>query len=441
MRWHPVWSHRGFRALWAASGVSLVGTQVSVLALPLTALVALHASAGQVALLAAAGTAPFLLLGLPAGAWVDRWSRRTLMVWCDAGRAVLLATLPVAQLAGVLTLVHLYVVALGVGSLSVFFDIASLSVLPTLVEPDQIAPANSRLEVVRAAAQTSGPAAGGALVQALTAPVALAVDAASYAVSALLLRGLPHVPARPAGAVSGGLLAQVRAGLRFCLDHPYVRPLAVGAAWLNFWTEGLLAVFLTYAVRELRLSAAVVGTVLAVAGVGYLAGSMLTPRLNARIGVGPAIVVGAALNAGFVVAACAPRTGTVPWLLLGFTVTAVGVSIWNVNAVSLRQATTEDAMLARMNAANRFLIWGTMPLGAAAGGLLAGQFGLRATVAVCALAAPACALPVLFSPVRKVRAMPQPQPPAPVRIPVRTQERTQGRPTPPAGTERRELKH
>ncbi|GGX77946.1 hypothetical protein GCM10010510_23570 [Streptomyces anandii JCM 4720] len=108
---------------------------------------------------------------------------------------------------------------------------------------------------------------------------------------------------------------------------------------------------------------------------------MLTPRLNARIGVGPAIVVGAALNAGFVVAAWAPRTGTVPWPLLGFTVTAVGVSIWNVNAVSLRQATTEDAMLARMNAANRFLIWGTMPLGAAAGGLPADQFGLRATVA------------------------------------------------------------
>ncbi|MGX4687759.1 MFS transporter [Streptomyces sp. JNUCC 63] len=412
MRWHPVWSHHGFRALWAASGVSLIGTQVSVLALPLTALIALHASPTQVALLTAAGTAPFLLLGLPAGAWVDRWPRRTLMVFCDVGRAVLLATLPLAQLAGVLTMVQLYLVALGLGTLSVFFDIASLSVLPALVGADRIAPANARLEVVRAASQTSGPALGGALVQALTAPLALAVDAASYAVSALLLRGLPPVASPPRPAQSGGLLVQIRAGLRFCLTHPYIRPLAVGAAWLNFWTEGLLAVFLTYAVRELRLSAATVGTVLAVAGIGYLAGSLLAPRLNARIGVGPAIVVGAALNAGFLPAAWAPRTGTTVWLLLGFTVTAVGVSIWNVNAVSLRQATTPDSLLARMNAANRFLIWGTMPLGAAAGGLLTSFFGLHPAVIICALAAPACALPVLFSAVRKVTAMPQPPAPA-----------------------------
>ncbi|MEU0602663.1 MFS transporter [Streptomyces sp. NPDC006393] len=408
MRWHPVWSQHGFRALWAASGVSLIGTQVSVLALPLTALVALHASPGQVALLAAAGTAPFLLLGLPAGAWADRWARRRLMVFCDVGRGVLLATLPVAQLAGVLTLLQLYVVALGVGALSVFFDIASLSVLPALVRPDQIAPANARLEVVRATAQTSGPALGGVLVQALTAPVALAVDALSYGVSALLLRGLPPVPSPTAAARSGGLLVQVRAGLRFCLTHPYIRPLAVGAAWLNFWTEGLLAVFLTYAVRELRLSPATVGTVLAVAGLGYLAGSLLTPRLNASIGVGPAIVVGAALNAGFLLAAWAPSTGTTAWLLLGFTVTAIGVSVWNVNAVSLRQATTPDDLLARMNAANRFLIWGTMPLGAAAGGLLADLLGLHLAVIVCALAAPASALPVVFSAVRKVASMPRP---------------------------------
>ncbi|MGV9254099.1 MFS transporter [Streptomyces sp. NPDC003697] len=412
MRWHPVWSDSGFRALWAASGVSLIGTQVSVLALPLTALIALHASAFEVALLTAAGTAPFLLLGLPAGAWADRWPRRTLMVACDLGRAVLLASLPAAQLAGALTLAQLYLVALGVGVLSVFFDIASLSVLPSLVGGDRIAPANARLETVRAASQTSGPAIGGTLVQLLTAPFALALDALSYLASALLLRGLPPLPAPAAPERPAGTLTRIGEGLRFCLNHPYIRPLAIGAAWLNFWTEALLAVFLTYAVRELHLSAARVGTVLALAGLGYLAGSLLAPRLNARMGVGPAIVLGAALNGGFLLAACAPRTGTTAWLVIGFTVTATGVSVWNVNAVSLRQATTPDGFLARMNAANRFLIWGTMPLGAAAGGLLADRLGLHDTVVVCALAAPACALPVLLSPVRKVRTMPQPTAPA-----------------------------
>ncbi|MEU6370356.1 MFS transporter [Streptomyces sp. NPDC046931] len=265
MRWHPVWSDSGFRALWAASGVSLIGTQVSVLALPLTALIALHASAFEAALLTAAGTAPFLLLGLPAGAWADRWPRRTLMVACDLGRAVLLASLPAAQMAGALTLAQLYLVALGVGVLSVFFDIASLSVLPSLVDGDRIAPANARLETVRAAAQTSGPAIGGTLVQLLTAPFALALDALSYLASALLLRGLPPLPAPAAPKRAAGTLTQIGEGIRFCLNHPYIRPLAIGAAWLNFWTEALLAVFLTYAVRELHLSAARVGTVLALA--------------------------------------------------------------------------------------------------------------------------------------------------------------------------------
>jgi MFS family permease len=408
MRAREVWRNGGFRRLWGSVGVSLVGTQVSLLALPLTAIGVLHASAGQVALLAAAGTAPFLLLGLPAGAWVDRWARRPLMVRTDLLRALLLVSVPVAYAAGVLTLAQLYLVAFGVGALSVFFDVAALSVLPALVSHEQIAPANGQLEVARATAQTTGPALGGALVQAVTAPVAVALDAVSYLASAVLLRGLPELAPPPAPAQRERLGRQIRDGLRFCLRHPYIRPLAAGAAWMNFWTEALLAVFVVYAVRELHLTPAVVGVVLAASNVGYLVGSLLVPRLNARVGVGPAIAVGAALNAGFVPVALAPRAWTVAWLTAGFTVTAIGVAIWNVNAVSLRQASTPPALLARMNATNRFLIWGTMPLGAAAGGLLTGLAGLHATIVVAALAAPASAVPILLSAVRRVRVMPQP---------------------------------
>ncbi|MFF4582468.1 MFS transporter [Streptomyces sp. NPDC001389] len=405
MRLHQVWHNGGFRRLWASVGVSVAGTHVTTLALPLTALGALDATPGQVALLSAAGTVPFLLLGLPAGAWVDRWPRRTLMIHCDTIRFLLLATVPVSYLLGGLVLAQLYLVAFGVGAVTVFFDVAALSVLPALVVPEQIPVANGRLEAVRATAQTSGPAVGGALVQVLGAPLAMALDAVSYLVSALLLHGLPELPA-PVPRQQEKLARQMAIGLRFCLTHPYVRPLALAAAWINLCTEGMLAVFVVHAVDDLRLSAATVGVILAVSNLGYLAGSLATPWLNARIGVGPAIALGAVLNGGFVVAGFAQGTHTVGWLIAGFTITAVGVGVWNVDAVSLRQAATPRELLSRMNATNRFLIWGTMPLGAGAGALLAGAFGPHAAVLVCAVAAPGSVLPIAFSTVRRVRVMP-----------------------------------
>jgi len=408
MKMSPVWQG-GFGRLWGSVGVSLLGTQVSMLALPMTALGVLHASAGQVALLAAAGTAPFLLLGLPAGAWVDRFPRRALMVRTDLLRGVLLASVPAAYLFGVLTLVQLYAVAFGVGALSVFFDVASLSVLPALVPHERIAEANGKLEAARATGQTSGPAIGGVLVQVLTAPVAVVVDAVSYLASALLLRGLPEVPAPPAPERREPLRRLVGEGLRFCLSHRYIRPLAAGAAWLNFCFQGLLAIFVTHAVRDLHLSAGTVGLVLAGSNVGYLLGSLLVPRLNARIGVGRAIGLGAAMHLALLLVAFAPGTWTVAWLTLGFTIPAMGLAFWNVNAVSLRQVSTPSAFLARMNASNRFLIWGTMPLGAGAAGVLAGALGLHAAVAILCVGAPFSAVPVFLSAVRSVRTMPAPE--------------------------------
>jgi MFS family permease len=397
---------RHLRRLWGSVGVSLIGTQVTMLALPLTALHSLHASAGQVAALAATGTAPFLLLGLPAGAIVDRWRPRRLMVSADLARAALLISVPLAYAADALTLLHLYVVAAGIGALSVPFDVASLSVLPALVRPDRIATANVRLEATRAVAETGGPAIGGALVQAVTGPVALVVDAVSYLLSALFLRGLPALPAQAPAGAREPLLAQIRAGIRFCLAHHYIRPLAIAAAWMNFWTQALLAVFITYAVRQLDLSAAAVGVVLGVANLGYLGGSVLVPWLNRRIGLGWAIAAGVLLHGAYLPAALAPRDHPLPWLIAGFMVAAAGQGIWNVDAVSLRQTTTPGPMLARMNATNRFLIWGTMPLGAAAGGLLAAAADLHTTVTVAAAAIPLAAVAVLLSAVRPLRTMP-----------------------------------
>lgn len=399
--------------------MSLLGTQVTMLALPLTALGVLHASAGQVAALAAAGTAPFLLLGLPAGALVDRWRPRRLLVAADLARAALVATVPIGYLTGTLTLVQLYVVAALVGALSVPFDVTALSVLPALVRPDRITTANIRLEAARSVAQTGGPAVGGLLVQALSAPVALLVDVVSYLASALLLRGLPPLPPSAGDRPREPLTRQVRAGVRFCMTHPYVRPLALAAGWTNFWAEALLAVFITYAVRQLRLPAASVGVVLGVANLGYLAGSMAVPWLNRRLGLGRAIALGAGLHGAYLMAALAPPSLPLPLVTAGFLLAAAGQGIWNVDAVSLRQASTPGPMLARMNATNRFLIWGTMPLGAAAGGLLAPHLGLRGTIVLAAAAVPFAAVPILLSAVRRLRVLPTPGGPdsAPTPIP------------------------
>ncbi|MFJ7157239.1 MFS transporter [Streptomyces sp. NPDC101118] len=406
MKPHPIWRSRGFRGLWASVGVSLAGTHVSVIALPLTALGALDATAGQVALLAAAATAPFLILGLPAGAWVDRLPLRPLMIRCDVVRFLLLLSVPVAYALDVLGLAQLYVVAFATGAAGVLFDVAALSVLPSVVQREHLAVANGRLEAVRATAQTSGPALGGSLVQLLTAPVAVLADALSYLLSAVLLRGLPPLPPPPGADRSEGLLRQVGAGLRYCLTHRHIRPLALSAAWANLCTEALLAVFVTHAVRDLHLAAVTVGLVLALSNLGYLAGSLVTPWLNDRLGVGRTIVLSALLHGGFVLVALAPETATWAWLTAGLALTAAGGGIWNVDAVTLRQAGTPPEMLARMNATNRFLIWGTMPLGAAAGALLAEVWDLRTAVTVAALALPCCALPVLFSAVRRLKTMP-----------------------------------
>jgi MFS family permease len=400
----------GFGRIWGSIAVSLMGTQVSLLALPLTALAALDASPSQVALLAAAGTAPFLVFGLPAGAWVDLWSRRALLVTTDVLRSVLLASVPLAWLVGMLTLGQLYVVAFGIGSLSVLFDVASLTVLPELVPRGQIAAANGRLEAARAVAQTSGPGLGGVLVQVLTAPLAVAIDALSYLASAVLLRGLPRVPAPERPAEREPLARQVTAGLAFCLGHRYIRPLALGAAWMNLWVEAFLAILVTYAVRDLGLSAAATGIVLAASNVGYLLGSLLVPHLNRAWGIGRSIALGAALQVGCVVATFARSGHPILWLTVGLAISAAGTGVWNVDAVSLRQATTPAPMLARMNASNRFLIWGTMPLGAALGAWLASWTGLADTALLAAVAAPLSALPVVFSAVRGVDAMPDHEP-------------------------------
>src|SRR5581483_5753614 len=270
---------RTFRMLWAAYSVSMLGSQVTLLALPLTAVLVLHASAAQMGLLTAAGAAPHLCVSLFAGVFVDRRRRRPLMVTADAGRALLLLSIPVAALAGVLSLTQLYAVALLTETLSVFYVVASSSFLPALVGRDRLLEANGKLTTSFSAAQVGGPGLAGLLIQLVTAPFAIVTDAASFVFSALAigcgLRGSEPAVDPVAVDSAGSIWREIAAGLRFMLGQPLLRATACFTSTLNFFNTVIFTVIVLYATRELGIGPAALGLILASGAAGSLVGALL----------------------------------------------------------------------------------------------------------------------------------------------------------------------
>jgi MFS family permease len=406
-----LWRHNDFMKLWIAQTISLIGSQVTLLALPLTAILMLNASALQIGLLMAAQYLPFLLVGLPAGVWVDRRARRPILIITDLGRAVILLAVPLAYLLDVLALWMFYPVGFLAGVLTVFFDVAHQSYLPSLVDKSQLVDGNGKLEVSYQGAQLAGPGLGGLLIQILSAPIALLADAISYLVSAVFLwriRRAEPIPDAPL-ADTPSLISQIGVGLRYVLGSPLLRPVALATAIGNlFGIFGLVqAVFVLFAVRQVHLSAAEIGLVLAVANAGALAGALLNNRLVRRFGLGMIIVTAvAAPGVAILVLSAATPAIALPVLMAGLTLAWFGIAVYNVNQISLRQAVTPPSLQGRMNATMRFLIWGTIPLGTAAGGLLGGLIGLRPTLVLAGLGSLLATLPLLGSPVRRLREIP-----------------------------------
>jgi MFS family permease len=416
-RFTGLWRHPEFRKLWAGQTISSFGSQVTGFALPLTAILLLGATPGQMGLLAALQYAPFLLVTLIAGAWVDRLPRRNILIVADLGRALLLGSIPAAALLGVLSLGHLYVVAFLAGVLTVCFNVADQAFLPTLLRREELIEGNSKLAASRAVAQVAGPGLGGWLVQVLTAPMAIALDAASFLGSALCLGLIRARPTEDSGPRNGrtGLRGEVAEGLRLVLSHPLLRPIAGAGATHACFTYVMLALVQLYALSELDLTPAVLGGVLAVGGLGVLPGAALARSVALRLGVGTTLA-GATLLDAFAILLMALAGGPLapPAVLLAAGLFAHGLAIplFDVNQVSLRQALTPDRLQGRMNATMKFLIMGAAPLGAFAGGLLAEQIGLRPTLLVAAVGAALASFWVLFSPLRALR-----EPPAPVQVP------------------------
>ena len=406
-----LWRHADFLKLWSAETISQLGTQVTALALPLVAIVTLEVSAFEVALLSVIELAPFILVSLPAGVWVDRMRRKQILVVADLGRALLLMSVPLAYWLDALTIWQLYAVGFVFGAFTVFFDVAYQSYLPSLVDRDRLVEGNAKLEVSRSGAQIAGPSIAGPLIELLTAPVAIVADALSFLASALFLFGIKRqeqLPERKPEEAKPRMRAELAEGVRYVLGHRYLRWIAASTATFNFFGSIMFAIYLVYAVRELHLSATAIGFILAIGNVGYLAGAVVTGRLSGRLGVGPTIVFGAAMGGASLFIPLAPEASPIPFLVAAQAITSFGLPVYNVTQVSLRQAITPERLQGRMNSVMRFIVWGVMPLGSLLGGALATAIDLRAAIWVGAVGMSLAFLPVLLSPVRSLRTVPGP---------------------------------
>ncbi|MEV7414150.1 MFS transporter [Streptomyces sp. NPDC089919] len=405
-RGRPLLRDADFRRFWTADAVSQAGTAVTLLALPLTAIGTLGATPFQAGLLVACEYLGFLLVGLPAGAWLDRVRHRPVLVGGDLLRAALLVSVPVAALLDRLGLVQLYVVALGMSVCTVFFDVAHQSHLPQLVAPEELVAANVTLEATRSTVGAGGPGAAGALVAAVTAPVALAFDALSFLLSALCLSRIRRPEAAPAQAAGGTRLrTEIAEGLRFVLGDRELRAITLAAALSNLWGTVGASMLLVLLAGELDLSPFLCSLVFVAEAVGGLLGALLVTRVTGRLGEGRAmcasVITGAALWLAAV--ACFRPDGrfAVAVLLQGLGWTAF--MTFKVTSVAVRQRRCPAPLLGRVNATHRFLVWGVMPLGALLGGVLGQWLGARPALWTGALGELGAVLPLLCSPLRTSR--------------------------------------
>lgn len=402
--------NRRFRTFWLGETVSQFGDRISELALPLIAVTVLAATPAQVSILTALIWLPNLL-GVFVGVWVDQRTRkRRLLIVADLVRAAVLLSLPVAYLLDVVTLTHLYLVALLTGAGAVLFGMARQAFFVALVPPSAYVEANSKLSLSRAASFAVGPALGGGLVQALTAPVAVLVDVVSFLGSALLIGRIPVDEARPAPPRSS-TLGLVRDGLVMVLRHPVMRAVLGCTSTVNFFTLMTTALLVLYASRELGLSAGAIGIAFGVGAVGGLAGAALAPRVSRTIGLGRTAMIGAVLfpaPLALTAFVSGPTWARIAALAAIEMVSSVGVMLMDVNLNALLASVTPDDARGRRAGAYSAVNYGIRPLGALVGGWLGTTIGLRPTLVVAGLGGALAVLWLLTSPVRQIATLDEP---------------------------------
>jgi MFS family permease len=397
-----------FRRYFVGQAVSLVGDQITLIALPLTAVLALHASAGQMGALTTVALVPNLIFALHAGSWVDRrGDRRKVMLTTDFLRGALIATVPVAYALGHLTWAHLYAVAFATGTLSVFFYVAYGGFFQTIVRREDYVAANSLSHGSRAFSFLAGTSLGGVLVQLLRGPYALALDALSYLWSAFFLGRVEALdPPRASHEDDGGVLA----GARWIRRNAIIRAELLGVATLNLFNFMFFALFLLYATRSLHVRPATLGVVLGVASVGTLIGSFVTGRIARRIGLGPAFLIGCFLFPAplvLVPAARGPHWLVVAMLFTAEFVSGFGLMLLDILAGAMSAAIVPPRLRSRVSGAFMVVNNGVRPCGTALGGLLGTTLGLRPTLWIATVGALAGMLWLLPSPIRTLHDVPE----------------------------------
>jgi MFS family permease len=410
-----LWRNPNFLFLWTGETVSMIGSAVTNLALPLTAILLLHATPWQLGILLALQAASTAGLSLFAGAWSDRVRRRPLMMAADIGLALMVASVPLALVFGWLRIEWLYIAAVLTGAFDTLFTAGLQGFFPQIVPTEDLAGANGRMEGSRIFAQLIGPGLAGALIQAFQAPFALFVDAASFLVSALGIGAIRHHETpHPAIGEKHNLWREISEGMRLTFGHPLLRASLLVTVIFNFFAPMLNAQFILFAVRDLGLSPLLIGFGVMGASVCTLLTALLTGAITKRLGMGPTLVLATLfISSGWLLASLLQRSwGGLPLLMgllmLGITVANSGDVLYNINAVTLRQLVTPDHLRGRVGASMRVFILGAQPLGALIGGVVGTTFGVRGALLCAAGGFFLGFLAALFSPLRQLRQAPSP---------------------------------
>jgi MFS family permease len=407
------WKNADFRHLWRGSAVSSLGSEIAEIAVPLFAIVTLAASAAQVSVLRIVQFLPFLVATLPAGFMIDKWWRARLrwMIGTDVARAMLIGVVPLAFWAGFADINILYAVVFTVALFTVVYQVADFAVLPAIVSPAQLVDANGKLSATQSGSEIAGRGLGGLLVQLLSAPVALLLNAFGYLISALSLSRIRYAPSPDAAAPeSGSSWREAMRGVALTLRHPYLRPLLAEATTFNLANEVFLLGLMLYVVREAGLGPIAIGVMFTAGGVGSFLGAWFGARMAGRFGYGRVLIITLAAGNGAPLGAMlAERAGSalMPLLCAVFAVMGVGIGIANMHAVSLRQAAVAENVRGRVNAAYRLISWGAIPAGAAAGGLIATHTSPFTAVCAGAVGISCATLWVAFSRIPRLRSIEQ----------------------------------
>ena len=404
-----LWRDGNFLTMWSGQALAQIGAQITELAIPVVAVLLLHATEFEVGLLNAAAVSAFLVIGLPAGAWVDRMRKRRVMIWADVVRAAALGSIPLLWALDALAMWHLYAVALVMGVATVFFDVAYQSIIPSLVPPKQIAEANGKLESTRELANIAGPAAGGWLIGVLTAPFAIVLTTATYALSAVaLLFTKDDEEPRDAGD-RAPVLHEIREGLVWVFGNSLMRRIVGTTSVSNLFSTISFTMLPIFILRELGLTPEAMGLIFSLGAFGGLIGAIATPVIVRVVGearVIPLSAIGFSLIACLLpIAAMVPEIAFPLLVAQGF-VASTMILLYNITQVTFRQRITPKRLLGRMNASIRFCVWGVMPIGALLSGMLGSSLGVVATMWIGAIGQLLSALFVVAGPFWRMTELP-----------------------------------